>query len=65
MIKDLRKLKRGGYYVGDFRYDEGVRIREDYISPCLCASNGNDKGLSGMVLLIEVRNEKTKSEECD
>ena len=65
MIRDLRKLNRGGCYVGDFRYDEGVRIREDFIAPCLTLSSGKEKSLSGMVLLIEVRDEKVKSEECD
>lgn len=47
---------RGGCYVADFRYDEGIRVREDAISPCLCSSK-NGKDLSTSILLIEVINE--------
>ena len=67
MIRDLKKLHRGGCYVGDFRYDEGVRIREDFISPCLTARNGCNKGISGMVLYVEVADgrEEDSSKERD
>lgn len=66
MIRNIDEIiRRGGCYVGDFRYDEGIRIREDFISPTLCARHGNNSSISGMVLLIEVKDEKVKSEECD
>lgn len=66
MIRDLTKLHRGGCYVGDFRYDEGIRIREDFISPCLTTHNSLTS-LSGMVLYVEVADgrEKDTSKERD
>lgn len=53
MIRDLKKLTRGGQYIADFRFDEGIRIREDGNSPCLC-SNNIGSALSTSVFLIEV-----------
>lgn len=38
--------------VGDFRYDEGLRIRENGLSPCLTTKIGS-KSLSGNTLLIK------------
>ena len=55
MIRDIKKL-RGGCYIADFRHDEGIRVREDAISPCLCSSQ-NGRDLSTSILLIEVINE--------
>ena len=58
MIRDL-KLLGGGHYVGDFRIDEGIRIREEYISPTLTRQEyrgvGSDNCITGMVLLVEIR----------
>ena len=42
--------------MADYRFDEGIRIRDDFISPCLC-SNTTGRGISTMVLLIEVIDE--------
>lgn len=57
MIRDLRIL-RGGCYGADFRFDEGIRVREDEVFPCLCSSmNG---AISKCVLLIEVIDEDQK-----
>ena len=52
MIRDLRIL-RGGCYGADFRFDEGIRIREDNIFPCLCSANSQNR-LSAWTLLVEV-----------
>lgn len=67
MIYGLKSLfSRGGsgQYVADFRYDENVRIREDFISPCLTARQSDAKDLTKMILLIEVisNDEKNQSE---
>ena len=58
MIRDIKRL-RGGCYVADFRYDEGIRIREDGISPCLSTPTGG--GVSQMLLVIEVIDENQES----
>ena len=60
MIKDIMKL-RGGYYVADFRYDEGIRIRDDKICPCLSTPTGG--GISQMLLVIEVIDENQEPNE--
>ena len=52
MIRDI-KLLRGGQHIGDFRYDEGIRIREDRNAPCLTSSMKD--ALSNCILLVEVR----------
>ncbi len=54
MIRNLQKLSKG-QYVADFRYDEGIRIREDFVSPCLLNSLGTGKTLSGSIYYIEVK----------
>lgn len=54
MIRDLRIL-RGGYYGADFRFDEGIRVREEDCFPCLCASMNGE--ISKCILLIEVIDE--------
>lgn len=58
MIRDIKKL-RGGCYVADFRYDEGIRIRDDSICPCLSTPTGG--GVSQMLLVIEVFDENKES----
>lgn len=55
MIKDLISLPNG-HYVGDYRYDEGFRVREDNIVPCLHTPTGG--GVSQMTLAIEVTDVK-------
>lgn len=58
----MHRLNRG-LYVGDFRYDCGLRIRDTFISPTLTRNNrGPGEGLSSSVLIIEVTDE---SEECN
>jgi hypothetical protein len=42
MNKLLTQLSRGGY-VADFRKDEGLRIRKEFISPCLTSSLKDSK----------------------
>lgn len=61
MIRDLRKILNsgGGIYVADYRYDEGIRIRDEFISPTLCA-NHDQRDLARMILIIEVINDKSK-----
>ena len=58
MIRDLRLLG-GGHYVMDYRIDEGVRVREEYIAPTLTRQEyrglGGDNCITGMVLLVEIR----------
>ena len=51
---------RGGCYFADFRFDEGIRVREEPISPCLCSSMNGE--ISKIVFLIEVIDE---SQQCD
>lgn len=58
MIRDL-KLLRGGVYVMDFRFDEGVRVRDEFISPTLTRNisrySETDNCISGVVFLVEVK----------
>lgn len=49
----------GGIYVADYRYDEGIRIRDEFISPTLCA-NHDQRDIARMILIIEVVNDKSK-----
>lgn len=58
MIRDLRKLNRGGHYIADYRADEGIRVREDAISPTLTSHTGG--GISHEILLIEVTEIESK-----
>lgn len=60
--KERNMIKK---YVADYRYDEGLRIRNDFICPTLCS--GNDfHSPSVCVYVIEViENEKNQSEEHD
>lgn len=51
MIRDLKELGQG-MWIGDFRYDEGVRFREEPISPCVTANSGG--GLGHIILLVEI-----------
>lgn len=53
MIRDIKKLNRGGYYIGDFRYDEGIRINDSGVCPCLVSQNTN-RGLSTSLYVFEV-----------
>lgn len=59
MIRDIKKL-RGGCYVADFRYDEGFRIRQDDISPCL---RSDFHAVSNSLFIIEVIDEDQKPNE--
>lgn len=59
MIRSLEDLPPG-LYVADYRGDEGIRIREDFICPTLTAHNGG--GIGNEKLLIVVTDEDTK---CD
>lgn len=52
----LARGDRKSVGIADFRHDEGIRVREDAISPCLCSSQ-NGRDLSTSILLIEVINE--------
>lgn len=63
MIKDITKLNRGGY-VADYRFDEGIRIREEFISPCLTSSltDSGDKLDNNSIFLVIV-NEVDGTEE--
>ena len=46
-------------YVADFRYDEGVRIRDEFVCPTLCSSN-DFRTLSTSIYVIEVFDDKSK-----
>lgn len=52
MAKELNELSTG-IYVCDIRADEGVRIREDAMSPCLHRPGGGY--LTNIPLVIEVK----------
>lgn len=59
MIRSLKDLPPG-LYVADYRGDEGIRIREDFICPTLSSHTGG--GVRHDKLLIVVTDEDTK---CD
>jgi len=61
MIKDLNTLKNG-LYIGDFRYDEGFRIREDNVCPCLSSHAGGGVSNMPMILIIEDSDEDKASD---
>lgn len=63
MIRNFEEIiRRGGCWIADYHYDEGIRIREDFICPTLPASF-NFSSLSTSIYLIEVIN--NEGEECD
>lgn len=53
MIRDILELNRGGYYIGDFRFDEGVRINESGVSPCLTKTK-DGRSISTALFVFEV-----------
>ena len=57
MIRDIKKINRGGLYFADFRYDEGVRVREEAICPTLCRAK-DGRTISNTILLIEITDDK-------
>ena len=59
MIKDLNALPQG-IYVADFRYDEGFRVRDDGVCPCLSTPTGG--GASQSIYVIEVTDENQASD---
>lgn len=63
MIRTLKGL-RGGQYIGDFRYDEGIRIREEFVSPTLVSSQRTNyiDGLSNRIYLITIKDGKTDTD---
>lgn len=61
MIKGLDNLP-SGQYIGDFRYDEGFRIREENICPCLSSHTGGGISNMPMGLIIEELNEDKTSD---
>lgn len=46
MIRELEELAPG-LYVADFRNDEGIRIREEFICPTLTAHGGGVLHMKG------------------
>lgn len=61
MIRGLENLKCG-QYIGDFRYDEGFRIREDNVCPCLSSHAGVGVSNMPMILIIEDSDEDKASD---
>lgn len=59
MIRELYELAPG-LYIADFRNDEGIRIREEFICPTLTAHGGG--GIAHERLLIEVIDEDQASD---
>lgn len=53
-IKNLQQ----GIYICDMRYDEGIRIRWDFISPCLHTLQGGLLSNIPMILQIDVVKEQ-------
>lgn len=51
MIRNLATLT-DGLYIGDCRYDEGFRIREDNVSPCISTLTGG--AITNIPILVEV-----------
>ena len=55
ITRSSKSIKVPGIACGDFRYDKGFRIRENGVSPCLCAGNSkmsNSKDLSSSIFVI-------------
>ena len=53
-----------GQYIADFRYDEGIRIREEFVSPTLVSSQRTNDidGLSNRIYLITIEDGKTDTD---
>lgn len=64
-MRNLHLLNRGGYYLADYRYDEGLRVRDEPIVLCLQAQGcrNSDASLSGTIYLMEVIEYEDKK--CD
>lgn len=60
--RTLEKIRRGGWYVADFRYDEGLRMRDEFISPCLFADYDTGPNPSKKLLLVMVEDGKDKDD---
>lgn len=54
--KELKK----GIYVADFRFDEGLRIRDEFVSPCLNSKSGG--GFSREIFLLIVDEDQRSNE---
>lgn len=60
MIRNFEEIiRRGGCWVADYHYDEGIRIREEFISPTLPASF-DFRSLSTSIYVIEVLDHESK-----
>ena len=53
ITKNSIKSLRPGVYVADIRADEGVRVRKDFISPCLHTPQGGAETTLPMVIEVE------------
>ena len=51
MIRTLKGLPKGKY-IADFRVDEGIRIREEFIAPTIHQGLGGGGGITRMILVI-------------
>ncbi len=57
------KATWGGKYIADFRYDEGIRVREEFISPTLTKSvRDREDSLSTTIFLIEVKEDGVETD---
>ena len=54
---EIKNLPQG-IYICDMRYDEGMRIRKDFVSPCLHALGGGFLSNIPMILQIDVVKER-------
>lgn len=62
MIRSFNGL-RGGQYIADYRYDEGIRIREEFVSPTLTKSHRDcEESLSTTIFLIEVKENEVETD---
>jgi DNA (cytosine-5)-methyltransferase 1 len=48
--------------IADFRYDEGIRPRENGVSPTLCSTQKSGNGLSGMPIISSMQQHNTITE---
>lgn len=51
-----------GQYVADFRYDEGIRVREEFVSPTLTKSLRETESISNCLILIEVKDNEMETD---
>ena len=51
-------------YLADFRFDTGIRIRPEPISPTLTCNLRSGGGMSNGIYLIEVEDEDTTSDKA-